>query len=76
VLSVLVSSIYEKQLDKINALRVATLERRTVEDDIPDPGISVHFTKTIPVPQEVCLEEGQDDESLLLWYDLDSKCLE
>ncbi|EGU72993.1 hypothetical protein FOXB_16497, partial [Fusarium oxysporum f. sp. conglutinans Fo5176] len=30
---------YETQLDKANALRRATLERQTAEDDIQDPWI-------------------------------------
>ncbi|KAH8647093.1 hypothetical protein BGZ61DRAFT_550079, partial [Ilyonectria robusta] len=34
--------VYKTQLDKANALRRATLERRTTEDDIPDPWISVN----------------------------------
>ncbi|KAH7464077.1 hypothetical protein FOMA001_g17794 [Fusarium oxysporum f. sp. matthiolae] len=33
--------VYETQLDKANALRRATLERRTAEDDIQDPWIEL-----------------------------------
>ncbi|KAG5750339.1 hypothetical protein H9Q70_007000 [Fusarium xylarioides] len=52
--------VYETQLDKANALRRATLERRTAEDDIQDPWIEVSPRKTIPFPQEISLEEAQD----------------
>ncbi|EGU72186.1 hypothetical protein FOXB_17306, partial [Fusarium oxysporum f. sp. conglutinans Fo5176] len=46
--------------DKANALRRATLERRTAEDDIQDPWIEVSPRKTIPFPHEISLEEAQD----------------
>lgn len=52
--------VYETQLDKANALRRATLERRTADDDIPDPWIPVDSTKTIPFTQQVSLEEVRD----------------
>jgi ribonuclease HI len=52
--------VYETQLDKANALRRATLERRTAEDDIQDPWIEVSPRKTIPFPHEISLEEAQD----------------
>ncbi|KAL9563922.1 hypothetical protein ACKAV7_011957 [Fusarium commune] len=52
--------VYETQLDKANALRRATLERRTAEDDIQDPWIEVSPRKMIPFPHEISLEEAQD----------------
>lgn len=52
--------VYETQFDKANALRRATLERWTAEDDIQDPWIEVSPRKTIPFPQEISLEEAQD----------------
>jgi hypothetical protein len=52
--------VYETQLDKANALRRATLERRTAEDDIQDPWIEVSPRKTIPFPHEISLEEARD----------------
>ena len=52
--------VYETQLDKANALRRATLERRTAEDDIQDPWIEVGPRTTISFPQEISLEEAQD----------------
>ncbi|KAF6519542.1 hypothetical protein HZS61_007813 [Fusarium oxysporum f. sp. conglutinans] len=52
--------VYETQLDKANALRRATLERRTAEDDIKDPWIEVSPRKTIPFSHEISLEEAQD----------------
>ncbi|RKK09713.1 hypothetical protein BFJ65_g16158 [Fusarium oxysporum f. sp. cepae] len=52
--------VYETQLDKANALRRATLEHRTAEDDIQDPWIEVSPRKTIPFPHEISLEEAQD----------------
>ncbi|KAM4054890.1 endonuclease-reverse transcriptase domain-containing protein [Hirsutella rhossiliensis] len=52
--------VYETQLDKANALRRATLERRTADDDIPDPWIPVDTTKTVPFTQQVSLEEVRD----------------
>ena len=52
-------NVYETQTDKANALRNATLERRTADDDIPDPWIPVTPTKSIPFPTQVSLEEAQ-----------------
>ncbi|KAJ6438033.1 ABC transporter [Purpureocillium lavendulum] len=52
--------VYETQLDKANALRRATLERRTAEDDIPDPWVPVTATRPIPFAQDVSLAEVQD----------------
>ncbi|KAM4058872.1 acid phosphatase domain-containing protein [Hirsutella rhossiliensis] len=52
--------VYETQLDKANALRRATLERRTADDDIPDPWIPVDTTKTVPFTQQASLEEVRD----------------
>ncbi|KAF3056882.1 Endonuclease/exonuclease/phosphatase, partial [Daldinia childiae] len=44
--------VYETQLDKANALRRSTLERRTAADDITDPWIPVHPIRKIPFAQE------------------------
>ncbi|KID60237.1 Endonuclease/exonuclease/phosphatase, partial [Metarhizium hybridum] len=52
--------IYETQLDKANALRRSTLERRTAADDITDPWIPVRPVRKIPFVQEVTLEEAED----------------
>ncbi|KAM4058241.1 endonuclease-reverse transcriptase domain-containing protein [Hirsutella rhossiliensis] len=52
--------VYETQLDKANALRRATLERRTADDDIPDPWIPVDTMKTIPFTQHVSFDEVRD----------------
>ena len=52
--------VYETQLDKANALRRATLERRTAEDDIPDPWVPVTAARPIPFAQDVSLAEVQD----------------
>ncbi|OAQ58652.1 reverse transcriptase [Purpureocillium lilacinum] len=52
--------VYETQLDKANALRRATLERRTTEDDISDPWAPVAATRPIPFSQDVSLAEVQD----------------
>ncbi|KAJ6438021.1 hypothetical protein O9K51_09443 [Purpureocillium lavendulum] len=52
--------VYETQLDKANALRRATLERRTSQDDIADPWIPVITRRTIPFAQSVSLEEVRD----------------
>ncbi|KAJ6439209.1 reverse transcriptase [Purpureocillium lavendulum] len=51
---------YETQLDKANALRRATLERRTSEDDIPDPWVPVTATRAIPFSKDISLQEVQD----------------
>ncbi|KAM6508463.1 hypothetical protein FALCPG4_19002 [Fusarium falciforme] len=51
--------VYETQMDKANALRQATLERRTAEDDIQDPWIEVHPPRSIPFPPEISLDEAQ-----------------
>ncbi|OAQ61303.1 endonuclease/exonuclease/phosphatase [Purpureocillium lilacinum] len=52
--------LYETQLDKANALRRATLERRTAEDDIPDPWVPVTAARPIPFAQDVSLAEVHD----------------
>ena len=52
--------VHETQLDKANALRRATLERRTSEDDIADPWVPVAATRAIPFSQDVSLAEVQD----------------
>ena len=51
--------VYETQLDKANALRRATLERRTADDDIENPWIPVSFPRSIPFPLEISLDEAQ-----------------
>ncbi|KAF4332062.1 reverse transcriptase, partial [Fusarium beomiforme] len=51
--------VYETQLDKANALRRATLERRTADDDIENPWIPVSFPRSIPFLLEISLEEAQ-----------------
>ncbi|OAQ65613.1 reverse transcriptase [Purpureocillium lilacinum] len=54
-------SIVETQAGKAEALRRATLERRTADDDIPDPWIPVDDAAApIPLPPEVPIEEVQD----------------
>ncbi|KAK4065805.1 hypothetical protein Purlil1_14028 [Purpureocillium lilacinum] len=52
--------VHETQLDKANALRRATLERRTSEDDIADPWVPVAATGAIPFSQDVSMAEVQD----------------
>ncbi|EFY95407.2 Endonuclease/exonuclease/phosphatase [Metarhizium robertsii ARSEF 23] len=52
--------VYETQIDKANALRRSTLERRTAADDIADPWIPVHPARKIPFVQEITLEEAED----------------
>ncbi|KJZ69179.1 hypothetical protein HIM_11432 [Hirsutella minnesotensis 3608] len=49
--------VYETQLDKANALRRATLERRTANDDIPNPWTPVSTDKIIPFTDQASLEE-------------------
>ncbi|KAM5357129.1 hypothetical protein ACJZ2D_016591 [Fusarium nematophilum] len=45
------NEVFETQFDKANALRRATLERRTAQDDLPDPWISrAHQHETRPAP--------------------------
>ncbi|KAF4460560.1 reverse transcriptase [Fusarium albosuccineum] len=51
--------VYETQTDKANALRRATLERRTAEDDIANPWTSVSSPRSIPFPLEILLDEVQ-----------------
>ncbi|KAM4054427.1 reverse transcriptase (RNA-dependent DNA polymerase) [Hirsutella rhossiliensis] len=46
--------------EKATALRQATLERRTANDDIPDPWISVNTDRTIPFTDRVSPEETRD----------------
>ncbi|PWI65419.1 hypothetical protein PCL_07020 [Purpureocillium lilacinum] len=50
----------ETQTGKAEALRQATLERRTAADDISDPWISVGVTTHIPFQVDVPIEEVQD----------------
>ncbi|TVY73912.1 putative RNA-directed DNA polymerase from transposon BS [Fusarium oxysporum f. sp. cubense] len=51
--------VYETQMDKANALRQATLERRTAEDDITNPWMPVTPRRPIPFPSETSMEEVQ-----------------
>ncbi|KAH7471445.1 hypothetical protein FOMA001_g13039 [Fusarium oxysporum f. sp. matthiolae] len=51
--------VYETQLDKANALRRATLERRMADDDIENPWIPVSFPRSIPFLLEISLDEAQ-----------------
>jgi ribonuclease HI len=52
--------VYETQMDKAEALRRATMERRTSADDITDPWTPIRPPRFIPFPLEVSLEEAQD----------------
>ncbi|OAQ62538.1 endonuclease/reverse transcriptase [Purpureocillium lilacinum] len=52
--------VHETQLDKANALRRATVEKRTSEEDIADPWVPVAATSAIPFSQDVSLAEVQD----------------
>lgn len=54
------NTTYETQADKASALRRATLERRTAEDDISDPWLPVLPRRAFPFSQEIPLEEAQD----------------
>ncbi|RKK58754.1 hypothetical protein BFJ69_g17363, partial [Fusarium oxysporum] len=51
--------VYESQIDKANALRRATLERRTADDDIQNPWMLVSPLRRIPFPLEISLDEAQ-----------------
>ncbi|KAG7403623.1 putative AC transposase [Fusarium oxysporum f. sp. rapae] len=51
--------VYETQMDRGNALRQATLERRTAEDDITNPWMPVTPRRPIPFPSEISMEEVQ-----------------
>ncbi|CVL09150.1 uncharacterized protein FMAN_15430 [Fusarium mangiferae] len=53
------SVVYETQMDKANALRQATLERRTAEDDIVNAWTPVFPSSLIPFSPEISLEEAQ-----------------
>ncbi|OAQ61343.1 reverse transcriptase, RNaseH [Purpureocillium lilacinum] len=53
-------TIVGTQTDKAEALRQATLERRTAADDISDPWIPVDVTTHIPIQADVPIEEVQD----------------
>ncbi|RKK89892.1 hypothetical protein BFJ68_g16603 [Fusarium oxysporum] len=50
--------VYESQTDKANALRRATLERRTADDDIQDPWMLVSPPRLIPFLLEISLDEA------------------
>lgn len=52
--------VYETQHDKAEALRRATLERRTAEDDTADPWIPIEPPWPIPFSQDVTPEEVRD----------------
>ncbi|KAL9561821.1 hypothetical protein ACKAV7_014083 [Fusarium commune] len=51
--------VYETQMDKANALRQATLERRTAEDDIANAWTPVSPSRLIPFSSEISLDEAQ-----------------
>ncbi|KAJ6437079.1 reverse transcriptase [Purpureocillium lavendulum] len=53
-------TIIETQIGKAEALRHATLERRTADDDIPDPWAPAEDTIPIPFSPKVPIEEVQD----------------
>ncbi|KAM5361864.1 hypothetical protein ACJA88_014282 [Fusarium oxysporum] len=60
--------VYETQIDKANALRQATLERRTAEDDIANPWTPV--TPRRPIPTAPAVRHGDVEkhpESALRW---------
>ncbi|KAM4055553.1 reverse transcriptase (RNA-dependent DNA polymerase) [Hirsutella rhossiliensis] len=73
--AVLDDAVYETQLDKANALRRATLERRTSQDDITDPWVPVDPVRdatlrtgntspgsdniTVKMLRAVCLQEAE-----------------
>ncbi|EXU95295.1 exonuclease-endonuclease-phosphatase family protein [Metarhizium robertsii] len=52
--------VYETQMDKTNALRRSTLERRTAADDIDDPWIPVCPPRQIPFAAGLTLAEAED----------------
>lgn len=52
--------VYETQIDKANALRHATLERRTSDDDIENPWTEVITKQALPFAPNVTLEEATD----------------
>ncbi|KJK73614.1 hypothetical protein H634G_11123 [Metarhizium anisopliae BRIP 53293] len=52
--------VYETQMDKANALRRSTLERRTAADDIDDPWIPVCPPRQIPFAAGITLAEAED----------------
>lgn len=52
------SVVYETQLDRAEALRRATLERRTAEDDIEDPWLE-DAVASLVIPLTVTLEEAK-----------------
>ncbi|RKK35990.1 hypothetical protein BFJ67_g13012, partial [Fusarium oxysporum f. sp. cepae] len=51
--------VYESQMDKANALRQVTLERKTAEDDIANAWTPVSPPRLIPFSPEISLEEAQ-----------------
>ncbi|RKK61792.1 hypothetical protein BFJ69_g17090 [Fusarium oxysporum] len=51
--------VYETQMDKANALRRATLERRTSDEDIVNPWTSVCPPRSIQFSPEISLDEVQ-----------------
>ncbi|KAF6515471.1 hypothetical protein HZS61_005377 [Fusarium oxysporum f. sp. conglutinans] len=51
--------VYETQMDKANALRQTTLERRTADDDIDNPWASISPSRSIPFSHEISLDEAQ-----------------
>ncbi|GKU10992.1 unnamed protein product [Fusarium langsethiae] len=52
-------AVYETQLDKADALRQATLERGTADDDIDNPWASISPSRSIPFSHKISLDEAQ-----------------
>ena len=53
-------TVYETQQDKAEALRRATLERRTAADDIADPWVPVTPPRIIPLSPDATLAEVEE----------------
>ncbi|KAI8402067.1 hypothetical protein FOFC_17372 [Fusarium oxysporum] len=51
--------VYESQMDKANALRQVTLERKTAEDDIANAWTPVSPPRLIPFSPEISLDEAE-----------------
>ncbi|KAF4447599.1 reverse transcriptase, partial [Fusarium austroafricanum] len=51
--------VFETQMDKANALRQATLERRTADDDIDNTWASISPSRSIPFSNKISLDEAQ-----------------
>ena len=52
-------TVYETQMEKANALRHATLERRTLGDDLDDTWTEVAPSRLLPFSSEVSAEEAR-----------------